>query len=66
MPSIGFGFKVGANGARLPYTTIQVGSRTLSFCGRPGPRLVDAVEHLERLEAAEAARLALLPSDIRD
>lgn len=37
----------GQGGARLPYTEIRVGSLTLGFAGRFGPRLREAVQALE-------------------
>ena len=69
MPSIAFGFRVYASGERLPFTTIQVGSRSLTFYGRPGVQLRRAVEELERQEAASAEEMRRLypaPSDPRD
>lgn len=72
MPLIKFGFRVAADGSRLPFTVIKVGRRTLEFCGRPGAKLTEAVEHLEEQERAEAASAAQLrrcfpaPSDPRD
>ena len=69
MPSIAFGFRVSASGELLPFTTITVGDRTLSFCGRPGIHLRRALEEMERDESVSAEEIGLLypePSDPRD
>jgi hypothetical protein len=42
-------------GVRLPYTEIRVGALTLSFNGRMGSKLREAIKHLEEKQAAEEA-----------